>query len=525
MARYRFVFVLLLVAVENSFSRSDVVVTTNVGKIAGLKREIEILGKRMVITEFLGIPYAEDTSGKNRFRRPVPKSPFKQTFNAFTVSPPCMQLPTLASNFTDMTEDCLMLNIFVPRDFNTNNTDKLPVMTWVHGGAFVSGSAKGYNGDALIVTGDVILVTINYRLAEFGFLNVGDARARGNQGLWDQHLAFKWIKTNIDSFLGDPDNITIFGESAGAGSVAIHSLYAGNKGLFTRVIAESGSALAYWATHEVSNVSLLYHLAGCEAVNDSVECLRQLSSNEFVSLLGRPEIANTGCCSKAPTVDGELIVEKPRNIMFGNEAISSEARQFFKSLDIMVGVNNGEGGLILLVEWLGKLHQRDLNTLKVSVSDFRNIVAPYMIAQVLELPGNGSEEALRSAILFEYVDWNDPDNNDILRKQLLDLSSDVAFFAPAVQTMTAHSSNSVGRSYLYEFSVEPPIRLLPTPDWFRGANHADEIQYVFGIPFMNTSLVETHHYVFTSRNGSFTRNDELVSLGMMTAWTNFAKSG
>ena len=174
---------------------------------------------------------------------------------------------------------------------------------------------------------------INYRLAEFGFLNVGDSRAKENQGLWDQHLAFKWIKSNIQAFLGDPDNITIFGQSAGAESVSFHSLFAGNRGLFNRVIAESGSAFAYLATHAISDASFLYRAAGCDnGPQDPIDCLRQLSSVDFIKVLVKLEISGTGCCSKAPTADGEFIVEKPVDIAFGNHSISTEARDFFSQL-------------------------------------------------------------------------------------------------------------------------------------------------------------------------------------------------
>ena len=369
-------------------------------------------------------------------------------------------------------------------------------------------------------------MTINYRLAEFGFLNVGDARAKGNQGLWDQHLAFKWMKRNINVFLGDPNKITIFGESAGAGSVSFHSLYAGNRGLFNRVIAESGSAFAYWATHDVTDVSPLYEAAGCDkGPEDPVDCLRQLSSMDLMKVLTKPSISGTGCCSKAPTIDGEFIVEDPVDIAFENYSISADARNFFHSLDMIMGVNNGEGGLIVLTEWLRQLQQRYLDNMTVTVSDIRDIVAPYMINEAVKPPDNTSFDALKAAILYEYVDWQHPNDNDLLRQNLFQLSSDIAFFVPAVQTMIAHSTPVRGRSYFYQFSVEPPMRPVPTPAWFRGANHADEIQYVFGIPFWNISVVKSFHYILTPRNGFFTQADDDVSMGIMTAWTNFAKSG
>ena len=128
---------------------SETIVTTSAGRIAGLSNHIEILGKRFTVTKFLGIPYGEDTSGPNRFRRPVPKAPFNGTFHAYRLSTPCMQA-VLRGDPYNRTEDCLALNIFVPRDFQSASaTDKLPVMVWIHGGAFSQGSAKGYNSEVL----------------------------------------------------------------------------------------------------------------------------------------------------------------------------------------------------------------------------------------------------------------------------------------------------------------------------------------------------------------------------------------
>ena len=503
---------------------AQTVVTTNVGKIAGFQRDVEIDGKRSVVTEFMGIPYGEDTSGQNRFRRPVPKARFNGTFNAFTISPPCMQIPTIGANSTGMTEDCLMLNIFVPHDFSSTSLTKLlPVMVWIHGGAYISGSARGYNGEILSSVGDVIVVTINYRLAEFGFLNVGDARANGNQGLWDQHLAFKWVKDNIQAFMGNPDEITIFGESAGAGSVILQSIYAGNKGLFKRVIAESGSAFSYWGSNAIPNIDLLYQLTECDKeTQDPVECLRSVPSDDLVKILAGPNVTAAECCSRSPTIDNEFIVENPIDIAFGNHTVSFQAREFFRSLDMMTGVNNGEGALILLTLWLGLLGQANMDNMTVTISDFRDVVAPWVISAAIQPNSNDSFEALKNAIVFEYIDWTDPDNNELLRRNLLRLSSDIAFFLPAVRTMEFHSYFPLGRSYLYEFIAEPPQRLLPTPVWFHGANHADEVQYVFGAPF--TDIYNYFNFVPTARNGTVTLADKRLSLAMMTAWSNFAKS-
>ena len=344
--------------------------------------------------------------------------------------------------------------------------------------------------------------------------------------LWDQHLAFKWVKSNIKEFLGDPDNITIFGESSGATMVGLHTLYAGNKGLFRRVIIESGSAFAFWALRP-PNLGTLFHLSGCDKGKvDPVDCLRNLSALDFTNILSLPEIGLTGCCSNSPSIDGEFLVENPHDIAFGNNSISAEARQFFRSLDILTGVNNGDGAEFILVVWLLRLRQFDLNNLAVKKSDFSGPIPSWVISDVIRPKSNESDNTLTKAIEFEYIDWSDPDNIATLRNNLMKISSDVGFSVPALETMEAHTIHpGSGTSYFYEFLAEPPSRIVPTPLWFHGASHGDEIQYVFGSPFLNVSFAEIFHFVPTTRNGTVTKADENLSLGMMTAFSNFAKTG
>ena len=130
--------------------------------------------------------------------------------------------------------------------------------------------------------------------------------------------------------MGNPNEITIFGESAGAGSVMLQSLYAGNKGLFKRVIAESGSAFSFMGVNPVPNVDLLFQLTGCnKGTQDQVECLRRIPSKDLVKILSAPSVTFTRCCSRSPTIDNEFIVEKPIDIAFGNHTVSIKAREFF----------------------------------------------------------------------------------------------------------------------------------------------------------------------------------------------------
>ena len=218
-------------------------VITPTGEINGKLENVAFDGVQYNVTKFLGIPYAEPPVGQNRFKRPVPKARFTSSYNAMEYGNSCLQGQGLGLFRFNTSEDCLFLNVFVPGTMDPTN--KLPVMFWIHGGGFTGGTSSMYPGDYLSVYGRVIVVTINYRLAQLGWLRTKEQY--GNVGLWDQHQALRWVNDNIGAFGGDANNITIFGESAGSSCVVYHILYPGNKGLFQRAIAESGGITSSWA--------------------------------------------------------------------------------------------------------------------------------------------------------------------------------------------------------------------------------------------------------------------------------------
>lgn len=198
---------------------------------------------------FTGIPYAEAPIGKLRFKDPVAKKswPTKDVFDATQPTTKCAQLAidpatTKQNPEAEMvgSEDCLMLNVYLPLEKSSEN---LPVMVWIHGGAFVTGdsSPDSYAPDLLMASPNpVILVTVNYRLGVLGFLTLGDDVIPGNLGLKDQNMALQWVKSNIAQFGGNAEKVTLFGESAGASAVTAHLLSPWSKGLFHRAIIQSG---------------------------------------------------------------------------------------------------------------------------------------------------------------------------------------------------------------------------------------------------------------------------------------------
>src|SRR4051794_11180242 len=201
------------------------------------------------IFAFKGIPYAKPPVGELRWRWPESLSPWAGVGDATHFGPICPQAPTqiealLGGSLGEQSEDCLYLNIWTP----SCDDARRPVMVWIHGGAFVigAGSQGLYNGRHLAAH-DCVIVTINYRLGAFGFLNLRDATngalpATGAEGIADQVLALHWVKRNIAAFGGDAGNITIFGESAGGMSVSTLLTLPAARGLFHKAIAQSGAA-------------------------------------------------------------------------------------------------------------------------------------------------------------------------------------------------------------------------------------------------------------------------------------------
>ncbi|KAK3104955.1 hypothetical protein FSP39_013994 [Pinctada imbricata] len=236
-----------------------------------------------------------------------------------------------------MSEDCLQLNIFVP--YSLSNVSK-SVMTFIHGGIYSVGSGTSFDGTMFTLRGNVILVTINYRLGPFGFLSTQDSVVPGNVGLWDQRLAFEWIKDNIHEYGGNPDSITLFGGSAGGGSVSFQSLYPGNRGLFQRVISMSGVAQSKIMQFDRESMavatSAVLTRCNCLSTNTTkaIDCLRAIPAK----VLAGPEIFK-------PIKDGNIIIHDFAEQL--NLDKYSDVFKFFTSLDYMTGILNGDGNVEL----------------------------------------------------------------------------------------------------------------------------------------------------------------------------------
>ncbi|XP_061090602.1 neuroligin-2a isoform X1 [Conger conger] len=486
-------------------------VTTNYGKLRGIRKDLnnEILGP---VEQYLGVPYATPPMGDRRFQPPEAPGSWQEVRNATQFAPVCPQnvhgvLPEImlpvwftdnlyiaAGYIQNQSEDCLYLNVYVPTEDDIRDRRKKPVMLFIHGGSYMEGTGNMFDASVLAAYGNVIVVTMNYRLGVLGFLSTGDQSAKGNYGLLDQIQALRWLNENIGHFGGDPERITIFGSGAGASCVNLLILSHHSEGLFQRAIAQSGSAISSWSVNyqPLKYTQILARKVGCsfsETV-DLVECLRRKNFRELVDQDIQPARYHIAF---GPVVDGDVVPDDPEILMQQGE---------FLNYDILIGVNQGEG--LKFVDDSGSESEEGISAaaFDYTISNFVDNLYGYP----------EGKDILRETIKFMYTDWADRDNGEMRRKTLLALFTDHQWVAPAVATAKLHAEF---QSPVYFYTFYHHCQTETRPEWADAA-HGDEIPYVFGIPMVGaTDLFPCN----------FSKNDVMLSAVVMTYWTNFAKTG
>ncbi|XP_064414855.1 fatty acyl-CoA hydrolase precursor, medium chain-like [Latimeria chalumnae] len=494
--KIRFLSLLLALVICESTAEeaTDPVINTKYGQLMG--RSINVKGKDTGIYVYLGVPFAKPPTGALRFTSPQPPEPWKGKRDATVYPPMCLQnpellrfaatlfkvqLPTLSAK-----EDCLYLNIYTP--VKPTEEAKLPVMVWIHGGGLMIGGASMLDGSALAAYENVVVVMIQYRLGILGFLSTGDETARGNWGFLDQVEALQWIQENIKSFGGDPNSVTIFGESAGGISVSMQVLSPMSKGLFHKAISESGVASfpGLVSSNPKQIMSKIANITGCDTVEfgSAFECLRNKSEEEIVNATIEMKLEMT-----LVVVDGIFLTEQPSKLL--------EAKEFH-DVPYLLGTNNQEFGWILPSS-IGFFPAWENGTDKKTVSSIIN--------DSLKIC-----EELQERIRKEYMgDTEDPAR---LRDLLLELLGDIMFVVPAVTTARFHRDGGYP-VYLYEFQYRPAAFKDSRPD-FVESDHGDELGFVFGGPFWNDDIVLL---------GNVTDEEKVLSKTLMAYWANFARTG
>jgi carboxylesterase type B len=405
------------------------------------------------VSTFKGIPYAAPPFGAHRLRPPRPVEPWSGVRDVFAYGPKPPQLPyppevdVILPELSVSGEDCLNLNIW-SADLSSAGR---PVMVWIPGGMFEyhgTGASPWYDGSRFARDG-IVCVTINYRIGAEGFLYLGEGNA--NCGLLDQVAALEWVRENIAAFGGDPGNVTIFGESAGAMSVGMLLAMPRAEGLFRRAIAQSGAAQHVISAATARRVGWrLAEKLGVEATRGAIAAvpldrLLQAQAELRADLVAHPDPERWGkevvlsMLPWQPVVDGDVIPAPPLDRIAAGAGAG---------IDLMVGTNADEHRLFLVVG--GAIDQ-------VTAEALAGAVAAY------GLPVDTTLEAYRAA-------HRRASAGDLLAA----IQTDWYWRIPAIRLADAHAKRAAAATYMYEFAWR-----LPQFDGRLGACHALEIPFVF----------------------------------------------
>ncbi|XP_072048623.1 acetylcholinesterase-like [Amphiura filiformis] len=381
-------------------------------------------------------------------------------------------------------------------------------MFFIHGGGFAFGNGYFgyYSGVPLSSVGDIILVTINYRLTVFGFLTTGDEASPGNYGLLDQVEALRWIKTNIQAFGGDPNMITIFGESAGAASVSAHLFSPLSRDLFHQAILESGSLLASWTfkTDLEEQREMAFKLGkqvGCSATTtqELISCMLEVDAQIINAA------ANEILYESAPCVDNNFLVEAP---------LTSIKNSNFKKCPLIHGFNKDEGTLYIAGSELGRQYLNSSTAPCVSRETFDKELSAFLtISDIYK------NDLVEDSIRQQYINWSVADDPEADYFDAWNYyAGDVAFACPATMETRAHAMAGEHDVYQYYFTHVPSVSYLKNEfgtGWW-GAGHIEELPFVFGYPFYPPDAFEFNEYP---------EEEMSLSKHVMKYWTNFAKTG
>lgn len=449
------------------------VVLTKSGRVQGFIEEgVEI---------YRGIPYAKAPIGDLRFREPQSKEKWDDIRECTQFGPiapqhqnddPKIELPE--------DEDCLFLNIWTPASDNK----KRPVMAWIHGGGFFigAGSRPRSDGTKLASYGNVVVVSFNYRIGALGFLNLPGIPP--NLGIQDQILALKWIKENIEVFGGNPDNITIFGESAGGQSVAILLAMPSSKGLFHRAIIQSGNANPKNFEPKRSIEGGKEFIAKLDIGKENVDDLRSVPLEKIIATQKKivGGILNVKSSPFWPWMDSKIIPEQPIEIIRKGNS---------NQVPVMIGYNENELGFLSEI-----LNNSNVVKKKVILKFVRSSIQKDTMSK---------EDLEKLIVLYrEILEKRYPDDPMLFWSEIL---SDSMFKIPIIRQLEAHATHQ-SNIYCYVFSYKSPK--------FGFALHTFEIPFVFNTIDKNDAA-----------EGAVEINEESKKLTniMMNTWITFARTG
>ncbi|XP_056242894.1 carboxylesterase 3 [Seriola aureovittata] len=471
----------------------DLVVSLKNGRIRG--EYVTVTGTERRVKQYLGIPFARPPVGPLRLTAPQDVEPWEGERDSTQQPPMCVQDPEIVVNVSktmsmqytvpELSEDCLYLNVYTPAE--ATKRDKLPVMVWIHGGGLSMGAASQYDGAPLAAYENIVMVIIQYRLGILGFLSTGDEHAQGNWGFLDQLAALRWVKENIEAFGGDPQAVTVAGESAGGISASILTLSPQAKGLFQRAIFQSGVATlgTYTTSHPLSYAKIVANLTGCDrsSTEELVQCMRGKSIDELVAVTKKMKIY------LGAVVDGVFLTDTAEELLKRKEVLK---------VPVIMGITNHEFGWILPQSFAPPGWENGMN--RESVLAVVNMFNPT------------GASAANNLIADEYL--KDTKTPEEIRDGFTEIMGDLLMTLPVVKVAGYHLDAGIP-VYMYEFVYRAEIHKDTRPSFVK-ADHADDVGFVFGGCFWNG-----HIRII----GNITKDDERLCRTMMSYWANFARTG
>ncbi|XP_063239642.1 juvenile hormone esterase [Bacillus rossius redtenbacheri] len=477
-------------------------VTVAQGTLRGLQVTSRASGKTYY--RFQGIPYAKPPVGSLRFKAPEEPASWSGVRDAINEGGVCPQ------DGVKSQEDCLFLNVYSPQLPGTRSSSLRPVMVWIHGGGFSkgSGSTRGLGPDYLVDEG-VVLVTINYRLGVIGFLSVDGTDVAANAGLKDQVAALHWVKKNIAKFGGDPDNVTIFGESAGGASVSYLVLSPLAKGLFNRAISASGSALNPWAFSPNPSErafrlgqALGHHGSDAKAL---VKFLRGLTAEQLIAQQEKALTAEEKKTGRVYAFVGavEKSVASGDHVFLPDTPYSLLRAGKFNRVPYLTGDCSAE-----YRESAAALNKSASNWVTMN-RDFERFV-PYELGLK---EGSPKSREVAAAIKKFYFGSKDLSVHTV--EQFCNMESDIMFVRGVYKTSMEIIQHSSAPVYNYLFSFDGKLgksRVHGSTTPIYGPSHGDDLTYLF-------------YYIAVTK--PFPANSpEMITLRhIVSIWTNFAKTG
>ncbi|XP_076382696.1 cholinesterase-like [Megalopta genalis] len=471
--------------------RLSSIVQTKSGPVRGVQKTT--VWHSIPYTGFVGIPYAEPPLGLHRFKPPVPKKPWTNVLNAIRVANMCPQTDFFLKDYLGH-EDCLYLNVYT-RQVNIfgNGTKLRPVMVWIYGGAFFSGTSNpSFYGPDFFLEEDVVMVSFNYRLGALGFLALNHPEATGNAALKDQVLALQWVQDNIAAFGGNPNEVTIFGQSAGAVSISYHMLSKKSQGLFKKVILQSGTALCQWGYHTpakaLKNAQTLGKLLGYKG-NSTKELLHFLRSAPARRTIEKANKVDLDVLPFRPTIENVKITK-------GDAFLTECPIEIYES-----------GKFTAVPTLLGYNHDEFLFFLDYFVGNPSYTQVPKRMFELVTQFSGNVDQILGTAggLLFNFLP-------DFLLEDVIDLVTNALFIAPIDLTQRfITKSNDEHPVYFYRLSYQSKYSVHSlVGSTINGTSHLDDIGYIFNVQALNASTNPQDPFnVFRKK--------------MVNAWANFAK--